>query len=104
LARAGGEKLRRPHQRPFKIEDGVATGAAAALGVTLRPEEISDGIDRYGLVRFSIYAPGAGHFGQTFWRINWSQNYFSQLSDETGGESHYLGSEAPCRSPRTRMI
>ncbi len=76
---------------------------------------VSDGIDRYGssgasdpyvdqaveqaqragIVIFSIYTPGAGHFGHTFWRINWGQNYLSQLSDETGGESYYLGSEAP---------
>jgi hypothetical protein len=76
---------------------------------------ISDGIDRYGpggasdpyvdeavqqaqragMVIFSIYTPGAGHFGHSFWRINWGQNYLSQLSDETGGESFYLGSEAP---------
>jgi hypothetical protein len=75
---------------------------------------ISDGIDRYGsggasdpyvdeavqqaqragVVVFSIYTPGEGHFGHTFWRINWGQNYLSQLSDETGGESYYLGSEA----------
>jgi hypothetical protein len=76
---------------------------------------VSDGIDRYGpggasdpyvdeaigqaqragIVIFSIYTPGAGHFGHSFWRINWGQNYLSQLSDETGGESYYLGSEAP---------
>jgi hypothetical protein len=76
---------------------------------------ISDGIDRYGpggasdpyvdeaveqaqragIVIFSIYTPGAGHFGHSFWRINWGQNYLSQLADETGGESYYLGSEAP---------
>jgi len=76
---------------------------------------ISDGIDRYGpggtsdpyvddtveqaqragIVIFSISTLGAGHFGHTFWRINWGQNYLSQLSDETGGESYYLGSGAP---------
>jgi hypothetical protein len=76
---------------------------------------VSDGIDRYGpggasdpyvdeaveqaqqagIVIFSIYTPGAGHFGHSFWRINWGQNYLSQLSDETGGESFYMGSEAP---------
>jgi hypothetical protein len=73
---------------------------------------VSDGIDRYGpggasdpyvdqaiqqaqragIVIFSIYAPGEGHFGHSMWRINWGQNYLSQLSDETGGESFYLGS------------
>jgi hypothetical protein len=76
---------------------------------------ISDGIDRYGtggasdpyvdqavaqaqragIVIFSIYSPGADHFGHSFWRINWGQNYLSQLSDETGGESFYLGSGPP---------
>jgi hypothetical protein len=76
---------------------------------------ITDGIDRYGpggasdpyvdeaveqaqragIVIFSIYTPGAGHFGHTFWRINWGQNYLSELSDQTGGESFYLGTEAP---------
>jgi hypothetical protein len=76
---------------------------------------ITDGIDRYGpggasdpyvdqaveqaqragIVIFSIYTPGAGHFGHTFWRINWGQNYLSELSDETGGEAFYLGTEAP---------
>jgi len=72
---------------------------------------ISDGIDRYygsgpsdpyvdtaieqaqraGIIIYSIYSPGVGHYGHSFWRINWGQNYLSQLSDETGGESYYLG-------------
>jgi hypothetical protein len=76
---------------------------------------VSDGIDRYGtggasdpyvdqaveqaqragIIIFSIYSPGADHFGHSFWRINWGQNYLSQLSDETGGESFYLGSGPP---------
>jgi hypothetical protein len=76
---------------------------------------VSDGIDRYwgsgpsdpyvdstiedaqraGVIIFSIYMPGGGHFGHSFWRINWGQNYLSQISDETGGESYYLGFGAP---------
>jgi hypothetical protein len=49
-----------------------------------------------GVVVFSIYTPAAGHFGHTYWRINWAQNYLSQLSEETGGESYYfLGPQAP---------
>jgi len=72
---------------------------------------ISDGIDRYygsgpsdpyvdtaieqaqraGITIYSIYSPGVGHYGHSFWRINWGQNYLSQFSDETGGESYYLG-------------
>jgi hypothetical protein len=49
-----------------------------------------------GIVVFSIYTPSAGHFGHTYWRINWGQNYLAQLSEETGGESYYfLGAQAP---------
>jgi len=49
-----------------------------------------------GIVVFSIYTPAAGHFGHTYWRINWGQNYLAQLSEETGGESYYfLGGQAP---------
>jgi hypothetical protein len=76
---------------------------------------VSDGIDRFGgsgpnnpyvdsaiedaqragIIIYSIYTPGVGHFGHSFWRINWGQNYLSQISDETGGESYYLGFGAP---------
>ncbi len=72
---------------------------------------ISDGIDRFygsgpsdpyvdatieqaqraGIIIYSIYSPGVGHYGHSLWRINWGQNYLSQVSDETGGESYYLG-------------
>jgi hypothetical protein len=48
-----------------------------------------------GVIIFSIYASGAGHYGHSFWRMNWGQNYESQLSDETGGESYYLGLGSP---------
>ena len=76
---------------------------------------ITDGIDRYwgsgpdnayvdtliekaqraGVIVYSIYTPGEGHFGHSYWRTYWGQNYLSQLSDETGGESYYLIGSAP---------
>jgi hypothetical protein len=76
---------------------------------------ITDGIDRYwgsgpgdtyvdsvieqaqraGIVVFGIYTPGEGHYGHSMWRMNWGQNYLSQLADETGGEAYYLGNGAP---------
>jgi hypothetical protein len=76
---------------------------------------LSDGIDRFGgsgpsnpyvdaaieeaqragVIIYSIYTPGVGHYGHSFWRTNWGQNYLSQISDETGGESYYLGFGAP---------
>jgi hypothetical protein len=76
---------------------------------------ITDGIDRYwgsgpdnayvdqvieqaqraGVTVYSIYTPGVGHYGHSYWRTYWGQNYLSQLSDETGGESYYLIGSAP---------
>jgi hypothetical protein len=76
---------------------------------------ITDGIDRYGgsgpgnpyvdslieqaqragVIVYSIYTPGEGHYGHSFWRMNWGQNYLSQVGDETGGEAYYLGWGAP---------
>jgi hypothetical protein len=76
---------------------------------------LSDGIDRFGgsgpsnpyvdsaieeaqrvgIIIYSIYTPGVGHYGHSFWRMNWGQNYLSRISDETGGESYYLGFGAP---------
>jgi hypothetical protein len=76
---------------------------------------ITDGLDRYwgsgpdnayvdtaieqaqraGVIVYSIYTPGVGHYGHSYWRTYWGQNYLSQLSDETGGESYYLIGSAP---------
>ena len=76
---------------------------------------VSDGIDRYGgagptdpyvdsaveqaqkagVIVFTIYANGVGHWGHSFWRTNWGQNYLAQIADETGGESYFLGLETP---------
>ncbi len=76
---------------------------------------ITDGIDRYwgsgpdngyvdtvieqaqrsAVIVYSIYTPGVGHYGHSYWRTYWGQNYLSQLSDETGGESYYLTGPAP---------
>jgi len=76
---------------------------------------VSDGIDRYGgggpadpyvdsaieaaqkagVIVFTIYASGVGHWGHSFWRMNWGQNYLAQIADETGGESYFLGLGTP---------
>jgi hypothetical protein len=76
---------------------------------------ISDGIDRFGgsgpanpyvdqaieaaqkagVIVYSIYASGPGHYSRNFWRLNWGQNYLSQVAEETGGEAFYLGFETP---------
>lgn len=50
---------------------------------------------RAGVVVYTIYTPAAGHFGHSFWRESWGQNFLSQLSDETGGESYMVGFGSP---------
>ena len=82
---------------------------------------ISDGIDRFwdgiglddpylnsaieqaqrgSVVVNALYARGEGHFGHSPWRINWGQNYLSELADATGGEAYYVGNDtAPSFQP-----
>jgi len=50
-----------------------------------------DDAQRAGIVVFPIYTPGAGHFSHSYWRAYWGQLYLSQVADETGGESYYIG-------------
>ena len=50
---------------------------------------------RAGVIVYAIYARGMGHSGHSFWRMNWGQNYLSQLTDQTGGEAYYLGVQSP---------
>jgi hypothetical protein len=72
---------------------------------------ITDGIDRFwgsgpddpyvdaavedaqraGVIVFSIYNPGIGRYGTSYWRFWWGQIYLSKLSDQTGGQGYYLG-------------
>ncbi len=44
---------------------------------------------------WTIYAPDAGHRARGFFLISRAQSYLSQLSDETGAESFYLGTGEP---------
>jgi hypothetical protein len=48
-----------------------------------------------GVVVYTIYSPSVGHYGHSYWRETWGQNYLSMLSDATGGESYYVGFGSP---------
>jgi hypothetical protein len=50
---------------------------------------------RAGILVHSIYYSGAGHTGHSYWRVNWGQNYLSELGDETGGEAYWQGFGSP---------
>jgi hypothetical protein len=57
-------------------------------------EAIADA-QRAGILVHSIYYAEAGHLGHSHWRVNWGQNYLSELGDETGGEAYWQGTNSP---------
>jgi hypothetical protein len=50
---------------------------------------------RAGVVVHSIYFGAAGHFGHSYWQINWGQNFLAQLAENTGGEFFWQGDSNP---------
>jgi hypothetical protein len=46
---------------------------------------------RTGTIIHSIYTPGVGRLHHNYWEANNGQNGIAKLSDETGGESFFLG-------------
>jgi hypothetical protein len=44
-----------------------------------------------GVLVHSIYYGAEGHLGHSYSRINWGQNYLSELGDATGGEAYWQG-------------
>jgi VWFA-related protein len=44
---------------------------------------------------WTIYYPDAGHVGRGFFRVFNAQSNLSRLSEETGAEAYYLGSDRP---------
>jgi hypothetical protein len=50
---------------------------------------------RTGTIIHTIYAPGVGRLHRNFWEANNGQNGIAKLSDETGGESFFLGLQSP---------
>jgi hypothetical protein len=46
---------------------------------------------RTGTIIHTIFARGVGRFGSNFWEITNGQNGMAKLSDETGGDSFFLG-------------
>ena len=67
-------------------------------GFDLRSPDLDSTISRaqkQNINIWTIYAPDAGHRGRGFFLTFRAQSDLSQLSDETGAESFYLGTGAP---------
>jgi hypothetical protein len=78
----------------------MISSGVEALGGGWDPENpyVNAGIEdaqKAGVTVYSIYSPSVGHLGHSFWRNTWGQNFLSQLSDETGGESYMIGFGSP---------
>src|SRR5579862_2141788 len=80
----------RPRREILLISDGVDTYYGGGPVDPYVDAAVEDA-QRAGVTIYSIYTPGSGHAGHSFYRINWGQNYLSELSDKTGGESYWIG-------------
>ncbi len=64
---------------------------------TINPDvdTASNVAQRTGTIIYTVYSPGIGHWHRNFWRAYNGQIGISKLSDETGGESYFLGYQSP---------
>ena len=79
----------------------ISDGIDPYYGEDLQDPYVSHAIEqaqRAGIVVYAIYNPGAGHYARSYWRSYWGQLYLSQVTDETGGDSYYIGFNAPAVS------
>ena len=77
------------------VTDGIdrARGGARSrsLGTPTDVTRASDVAQRTGTIIYTIFAPGVGFQSRNFWEATTGQNGIARLSDETGGESFFLG-------------
>jgi hypothetical protein len=76
------------------VSDGIDRLGGTGIANPYVDEAIVEA-QRAGVIIYTIYAGGVGRYGRSIWRINWGQNYLSEIAEETGGEAFYLGSETP---------
>jgi VWFA-related protein len=77
----------------FMISDGIDRLQGGPNDSYLA--EAIDRARRAGVQIYTIYSSGSGHFGHSFFRVNWGQNNLSQLADQTGGEAYFQGFQTP---------
>jgi hypothetical protein len=82
------------------VTDGIDrarrdTGGWRGLGTNPDVDSANDVAMRTGTIIHTIYTPGVGRLHRNYWEANNGQMYISKLSDVTGGESFYLGLQAP---------
>lgn len=85
-----------PKEAASRREIVMISSGIEGLGGGFAPENqyVNAGIEsaqKAGIVVYTIYNPQAGHWGHSYWRSTWGQNFLAQLSDETGGEFYTIG-------------
>lgn len=79
------------------VTDGIGRfrGAPRYRGLNFISPDVDSAsrvAQRTGTTVSSIYARGVGRLANNFWAITNGQNAMAKLAEETGGQSHYLGS------------
>jgi len=81
------------------VTDGIdraRRGGSRGLGpVSPDVDSASSVAQRTGTIIHTIYAPGVGRLHRNFWEANNGQSGIAKLSDETGGESFFVGLQSP---------
>jgi hypothetical protein len=81
------------------VTDGIdrARGGPRSPGLNTIPDvtSASNVAQRTGTIIYAIYTPGVGHLRRNFWEATNGQNGIARLSEQTGGESFFLGLQAP---------
>jgi hypothetical protein len=78
------------------ITDGIDR-AGRGRNALLNPdvETAAEVAQKTGTMIHTIYFPGMGHWHRNFWTATNGQNGLAKLSDITGGESFFLGTQEP---------
>jgi hypothetical protein len=81
------------------VTDGIdrARGGPRSPGLNTIPDvtSASNVAQRTGTIIYAIYTPGVGHLRRNFWEATNGQNGIARLSEQAGGESFFLGLQAP---------
>lgn len=81
------------------ISDGIdrARRTIRSRGLSFNPDvdSASAVAQRTGTIVHTIFTRGVGRLGRNYWEITNGQNAMAKLSDETGGESYFLGIFSP---------
>jgi hypothetical protein len=84
-----------PRREVLMVSDGIDRYYGAGDYQDPYLDAAIDDAQRAGIIISSIYTPGLGHFGHSYYQTYWGQLYLAKLSEKTAGESYYVGFNGP---------